>query len=532
VRQKPHIEWKTLNVDGIATLADDVFRRIPQPVDSFEVTALLESLGVTDDVAQLRYGAPDTFRLAEAVLAQIRACRVLVGGKDGRLEPPQPAYQALRDYVRGPLGLIQILVLLLIIEAYRVLGGWTESQILALSVGMTSSMLINTGFTQAISRRGSIYLGQKNLRAASWFLRVSVTLAETCNALIATLVVLVATGLGVFAPSDRIIFGLAFVGFSAIWLMTAGLYLAQATNWLVIGLAAGLVAGVMTDRATASLLDAHLALATIVGFGVVMGLTLHAVKHGLDAKASKRPVRVKLPPIAYMVCEAAPYFAYGVLYMVFILIPHLLGWCGVLGLGQERGWALGSVEVGLILSLPPIILASGVVEHALRQFWLQALAAQPITPGSDLRQFGSVLTDLYQQQRERYLIVLVSTSAVVYVVFQVALDTGLLATWLGLSNLDVVKYFFYIGLIAYGLVGWGQFNCAFCVTLARPTLALRAVILGIGIVVVTGLPLCLGLNFAYAAVAFLAGAITFVTVSTRAVKKVLESADYYYYSSS
>ena len=68
-----------LNANGVATLADDVCRRIPQPVDSFEVTAVLESLGITDDVAQLRYGAPDTFGLARAVLVQIRAGRVLAG---------------------------------------------------------------------------------------------------------------------------------------------------------------------------------------------------------------------------------------------------------------------------------------------------------------------------------------------------------------------------------------------------------------------------------------------------------------------
>ena len=196
-------------------------------------------------------------------------------------------------------------------------------------------------------------------------------------------------------------------------------------------------------------------------------------------------------------------------------------------MGQERGWALSSVEVGLILSLPPLILSSGVAEHALRQFWLRALAAQAITPGCDPRRFGSVLTEFYRQQLERYLMVLAGTSAMVYVVFQLALSSGLLASWLRLSSLDTTRFFFYISLIIYGLLGWGQFNSAFCVTLGRPTLALRAVILGIGIVIVTGVPLSLGLNFTYAALAFIAGAITFVAASSRTVKKVLESAEYY-----
>jgi polysaccharide biosynthesis protein PelF len=525
--------WQTSNAKGVVALADDVSRHIPQPVDSFEITALLESLGITDEVAIQRYSAPDTFILAEAVLAQVRACRVPAGAKDRKPEPPQSACQPLRDYALGPLALVIVLELLLVVEAYRVLGDWNEGYILALSLGMTSSMLILNGFIQAISRRSSIYLGLNNLSAARRFLHSGVAVGEICNAMIAVLAVLVATKLDVFTPAERIIFGLAFVGFSTIWLMAAGLLLMQATSWLGIGLAVGLVAGVVTDRATAHLLSAHLALATVVGFGVALGLIRHAaVKHGLAAKAGGQPGRVKLPSVAYMIYEAAPYFAYGSLYMVFVLIPHLLGWLGVLGMEQLRGWALSSIEVGLVLSLPPIILSSGVAEHALRRFWLRARAAQSITPGSDPRRFGSVLKEFYQQQRARYLIVLVCTSAAMCAVFQVALNTGLLATWLGFSSLDVVRYFFYTSLIAYGLLGWGQFNNAFCVTLARPTLALRAVLLGIGSVVVIGVPLCLGLNFAYAANAFLAGAIIFVTVSDRVVRPVLESADYYYYSSS
>ena len=104
VQQRPHLEWKILNVDGVATLADDVCRRIPQPVDSFEVTALLESLGITDDVAQLRYGAPDTFSLAEAVLVQIQDCKVLAGHKGRQPESPQPAYPSLARLRARPCG--------------------------------------------------------------------------------------------------------------------------------------------------------------------------------------------------------------------------------------------------------------------------------------------------------------------------------------------------------------------------------------------------------------------------------------------
>ena len=217
-----------------------------------------------------------------------------------------------------------------------------RSHILALSLGMMSSLLINKGFIQAISRRSSIYLGQKNVKAARRFLHASVTVAGTCNAMIAILAVLVATMLGVFTPNDRIIFGLAFAGFSAIWLMTVGLSLVQATGRLAIGLTAGLVAGVITDRIMAPWLNAHWQSPLSSDSEWPRADPFRAVRHGLSVKASGRTVRVKLPSVAYMIYEAAPYFAYGLLYMVFVLFPHLLGWCGALGRGP--GASMGTDE--------------------------------------------------------------------------------------------------------------------------------------------------------------------------------------------
>jgi hypothetical protein len=48
-------------------LVDQVRGQVRLPVDALEVTAVLESLGITDQVAVQRYGAPDVFVLAEDV---------------------------------------------------------------------------------------------------------------------------------------------------------------------------------------------------------------------------------------------------------------------------------------------------------------------------------------------------------------------------------------------------------------------------------------------------------------------------------
>jgi hypothetical protein len=53
-------------------LLAEVIRRVPLPIDGLEITALLESLGITDELARGRYGAVDAFDLADKVLARAR----------------------------------------------------------------------------------------------------------------------------------------------------------------------------------------------------------------------------------------------------------------------------------------------------------------------------------------------------------------------------------------------------------------------------------------------------------------------------
>jgi hypothetical protein len=51
-----------------AMLVMQVGKQIHSPIDALEVTAVLESLGITDEVASERYACSDVFALAEDVL--------------------------------------------------------------------------------------------------------------------------------------------------------------------------------------------------------------------------------------------------------------------------------------------------------------------------------------------------------------------------------------------------------------------------------------------------------------------------------
>lgn len=441
-----------------------------------------------------------------------------------------PLREALLDYGQGPLTFLPALVLLLVIRAYGVLGAWDSGQVLALSLGMTASILLCSGFVYAMSRRASICLGLGDRRSASRFLRGTMLIAGLWAMVVGPLLVLGSASLGLFTPEQRATFVLAFLGLSAIWILGSGLSLLRASGWLGVGLSIGLLTGLAVDRTVARISDLHLWAGTVVGFVLTIGVIAVALERVLGAAPDQRHRRVALPPVSYLIHEAAPYFAYGTLYAILPFLPHPLGWFGALAEGEGRISAVISLEAGLSLSLPPLILASGVAEHTLRQFWTEALAAQRGTFANNPDQFGAILHDFYERHLRRYLIVLGALSVATYVMFRLALATGLLTSWIGFNDLDMVERLFLVGLAGYWLLGWGLFNCMFPITLARPRRAMRSIGPAIALTVLTGVPLSLGVHFTYAAIALIIGSMAYVIASSRQTRHVLQSAHYYYYS--
>ena len=116
-----------------ASLTAELAARVPQPVDSLELAAVLESLGITDYQGSLaRYGARNTFELGRARIRRIDGRPA--AAPHPRLAPraagPGPG-QIARASGRGsfgdsPRGLLALLPLLLLLGTIRVFAnaGW------------------------------------------------------------------------------------------------------------------------------------------------------------------------------------------------------------------------------------------------------------------------------------------------------------------------------------------------------------------------------------------------------------------------
>lgn len=518
----------------LAALVDEVRVRLLRPTDALEIAALLESLGITNEVAVRRYGARDVFHLGEQIWQVWMRERWQAPLATPKAIPKLPIGEAVGDYARGFITIATIGMLFAIMEAYRHARPWMARDIVALSVGLSGSQLVTNGFVQGATRRGVIYLCRGQGRAASLFLRIALVPPVLALSAICAVGASAARGFSLLDDHQLAIFIASFAGFGALWLLYAVLSMLQTPGSFALGLAIGLVSGVVAHRLVA---PAHgspsLAASTLVGAlaGVAwMGRAARrAFRRVSNGPSTASPV---LPATSYLLDEAIPYFKYGTMYMTFVFLPHLIGWLGIPGPGRTRLEAVGVLELGLTLSLVPVLMVEGIAEHSVRVFWRSARESLICTPAGSPQAFAEALRNFYVRRMKWYLALLALASLAAAALFHASLHRGpLLRMFVVRSTPEELERVFLTGLLGYFFLGWSMFNCMFSVTLGRPSFASRALLLGTVVLIAVGAPLSLLCHFSLAPLGFVAGAVALAIASLSAAHRLFASADYYYFSS-
>ena len=520
-------EWVIDHDRAIDALALETSHQVATPIDSLEVTALLESMGITDEVARQRYGAPHAFDLGYAVYSRLRSNHSSADIIENVFEPRLTRREAIHQYLKGPLGLVPPFMLLLMLLIAARSGLFNAEQVLVFSAGLTGSLLVANGFAQGIGRRTAIYLSMRKPRMAGRYLALATI---TCTIAIIAVSGLIITWLILYRHMNTqylFTFYVSFVCFTLIWMSAGGLSLVDGVQWLSIGLAVGLLVATLLVFLFSSYTQLSPSFAILAGYLVSVLIIIWALfRRYAKADGDHSPSSdYHFPSISYLFLEGTPYFAYGALYMTLIMMPHFLAWQGALLPGQNAAWRVTSIEVGLTLSMPPIILAYGVAEYALRLFWRIGAVAQSDIDGANVPGFGQRLLQFSSQKRTVYLIVLCATSLITYLLFHAAIEAGLIQQWLNIADTDAMQFIFNASLIAYALLGLGLYNCMFAVTLSTPKVAIVALLCSLATLVTTGY--WLGeYYFAYVGISFVIAAAVFALITLSQTARVIRSADF------
>jgi hypothetical protein len=486
---------------GTDALVYDVRARVPQPVESLEIAAVLESMGVTDAVAYEDYGAENTFELAERIFGDVRA-------RDEHDAAIASVHRRTRRRLNlvtpgridtSARNLVSLTPLAMLIAATQALAGagWSGGSILAVSLGVTTAMLLTMGPMAAISRRTSILISFGYRASAHRFL--------TMSSFATLLGCLIIGGLAAEAVSRRwqlgdgelSIFALSLAGFALFWLLAMGLVTlgepAPVALSLIAGLGLGIVAGVQLGG------EAGVA----IGYGATVVLLVGAWAYAAPREIERR---VRLPAGVGIV-EAIPYVCVGTAVAVLIAVPHPLGWFGG---GTETTFdRLLTFELSLLLALLPLLLAAGFGDRILRTFWT---FAEALREENSVDGFRRCVTGYVLRGLASYILVLGALSFLTVLAVELAMREGRLD--------DVSRLVFWCGLGGFLLLGVGQYCSTFMLGLSLPRQALGPLLVGLAVLAVLGIPLS-ERDFELAAVAFVGAAGAFAVAATIACIDVL-----------
>ncbi|MCW2976139.1 MAG: hypothetical protein JWM06_1420 [Actinomycetia bacterium] len=496
---------------AVRSLAKNLARQVPQPLDPLELAAVIESMGITDAVALEQYDTDNGFALAERVFPLVHARAAdhheSDTSRDVRYGEPLGA-QAKGVLESSAGGLVALAPFGLLVGTLQVLAqdGWDSGSLLALSLGVVAAMLLTSGPGLAIGVRAATYAGLGYRATTRRFVEIASLSTVIGCWTVAALVLAGQTALSMFDPRERLIFSSTIAVFAAIWLLVASMTFVGRPLLAVWCLVIALLLGVALGAAEASY---SLGLAVALATAIVALLSAWVLA---GRNESSRPMR--LPPTGRILVDAAPYAAFGGAFALLLLEPHLLGWFGRSAAGRLR--TLNTFELSLNLALVPLLSATVVLERISRSFW--RLADQQ-RHRDERRSFSRALDREYRARLLLYTGLLASLSLAAAAAFEVTRLLGALGS--------ASSMVFFGGLAGFFLIGIGQFVCLVLLGFSLPAMALTPLAVGIAVLTITGIPAAL-IDFRAGALAFPFGAAAFCATALTQGRRVLRSADYHY----
>jgi hypothetical protein len=297
--------------------------------------------------------------------------------------------------------------------------------------------------------------------------------------------------------AERSIFTWSVAAFALLWLLAMGLVVLRAPAVVAVVFAGGLGVGMILGDLVSGAAGVTAGYGTTVALLAVFWALMHPRK-------IERRIR---QPAAVGLLEAVPYVTVGTAMALLIALPHLLGWYGG-GQGSTFDQLL-TFELSLLLALLPLLVATSFGDWILRSFWA---FAEILRDDHSMDGFRRGATLYIVRGLGIYALVLGGLSIATAAGVELAMRSGRLD--------EVSQLVFWCGLGGFLLLGLGQYCSTFMLGLSLPRHVLAALLVGLVVLVVLGLPLA-ERDFELAAVAFVAAAGAFAAASAVACFDVL-----------
>ncbi|MCS6885037.1 MAG: hypothetical protein RMM17_01140 [Acidobacteriota bacterium] len=472
----------------------------PNPIDHWEVTAVVESLGYTDDRAK-ELGYDDVAVLGRYIYERLNGA--------ARSETPDETSYRKEVYVFLEKFLSTFVytaswIIVMFVDAKDVLPAELASP---LSLSVMVSLIVSGGFIQIIVKRGSFYvsLGEENLAYSICisFLQMGLIV----SIIVAIIGILLNAYLSIFEDKYLIVAASYFVLLSCLWMLCATVSV-QRQKWRIpivflSGALVYLVLGSVLSELVAQTLAVASVYASALGFAV-FGFKKNQPKH-----------EEVLPLLSNLLRLLMPYFLYGVLYFAFLFADRLAAGTALpassyLAFGIDVGYKR-AMDVALLV----LLCTASVTEYLSYRFLerLRELAKRYTT--SQESDFAIVMKRLHRK--------LGLITACLFLVLSLGSYYWLLKegrTWIWV-----------VGSVGYLLLSMSILNCTIMLGLGRVKQACRQLVTALLINVTVSYLLSHIFSVGFASCGVLSGSAMLFVSTYDELNRVLSDVGYACYTS-
>lgn len=514
-------------------LVDQVQEVTMNPEDEYEVAAVMESMGWNDAIVNEKFGAEDIFDIAKDIWESIQS-RILVVPvmHTEKADPLHYGIRVLRSFIRGTIfalpmavSVVAMLTLRFSLWSYEYLSLEDATSI---SIGTILSFMVVGGFTQAIARRGFMYLGLGYYDMARKIVYFFVKIGYIFCIIIALLYFVFNFIFAIYPWNMALITILYLLFLSGIWLSVTVLYILQ-KELIFTGLITGGIAivYVLFQVLKIDIIRSQLIAVSIVAVASI--LIAHYIFIRAERKMEKG-IAPSLPRLSITFYTSLPYFAYGFLYFTLINIDRLIAWSTNNIYMPYFIWFRGEYELGLDFALIVLMLPMGLVEVVVNELMTNLVAHQKNFLAVDADNMCDMYISFY---KKRFVIVAIFSfiNAIILYLIINALTSANIIHLVVFEN-PTTKFAFIWAVIAYSLLALALMNSLILFCLGQPTMVSNSIFVALIVDIVVGFLLSRWIDYSFAVVGLFLGSLVFTWLTTRKTIHVLRNLDYYLYVAS
>jgi hypothetical protein len=481
-------------------------------LDVQDLTARLETDGVTDSVATAEFGHESARRMAENWLP-----RVLTYGP--AIEPPPAERGWLQEYADGIVFSIPLLCscLSMLSLGFALWGGaLPNDDATAVGLGTVGSFLLSGGIVQAMVRRGLFFATTQQFVLCASAIRYWLGVGALFIAAGAVTMSAASAYWGWLPMRVNFVAAAFCLALGVLWLAAGALYILRNGLPLIwLNLAGIGLVWLLHVAWGLSLIAAQL-----IALTACNGAALTLVLRRLRQTGGRTSYRDATWSLAREVYSVWPFVLYGLLYYVLLFGDRLAAWTADTYAASLPVQFRGDYETAVNVGLFVFVLLAGWIHCATAAFYSVIARSQRTYRVSETEEFRSEVFGFYKKFA---LTVAAFGTGASLATFGGAYASGLLG---GSATTSIAAW----SLAGYVLLMLGLWNVNLLFGLSSPSAAVRSAAVGCLANLAIGYIFSRVGGYEHAVFGFLGGGVAFAALSTMDVMRAFRELDYRYFA--